>query len=95
MLIEDYLGSKKAFDLGAQKMIYSLHFPNRDPNNVWDKWVGWLQYTWYCQYRPLALKVLAVTFAVCSVIVVLCELCFYLQLSNNPLHSLFYGFADS
>ena len=74
-------------------MIYSLHFPDRDPDNALDSWIGWAQFTWYCKYRPLGLRISAVVCAVFSLIVVLCELAFYLQLQNNPLNTLFYEFS--
>ena len=64
-------------------MIYSLHFPERNLDYRIDRWIGWLQYTWYVQLRPIALKIASVLFALFSVIVLLCELTFYFDLTEN------------
>lgn len=47
MLIEDYINSGRRVSMGARKMIYSLHFPERNFDSSFDRLMGWLQFTWY------------------------------------------------
>ena len=47
MIIEDYINSGRRVSMGARKMIYSLHFPERNFDNCLDRFMGWLQFTWY------------------------------------------------
>jgi hypothetical protein len=93
MIIEDFINSKRAVELGAKKMIYSLHFAERNLDSRIDRWLGWMQYTWYVQTRPIALKIAAVLLALCSLIVILCELTFYFDLTENYLYNLFVRYS--
>jgi hypothetical protein len=42
MIIEDFINSGRAVELGAKKMIYSLHFPERNLHHRIDRWLGWM-----------------------------------------------------
>lgn len=85
MLIEDYVLSGEAVANGKPKMIYSIHFPERDMNNKWDKFVGWVQFTWYVQARPIGLKLVALVTALCALIVIISECTFYFAGQKNYL----------
>lgn len=77
MLVEDYMNSAKQVELGAKKMVYSPHFPARDMDNKLDQMLGWIQYTWYVQARPIALRTAAIATTLCTLIVIVAECTFY------------------
>jgi hypothetical protein len=74
-------------------MIYSAYFPDRNMSKKIDVWLGWIQYTWYIQLRPIVLKVLAIVFTVCALIVIFAELTFYFNPNQNYLADIFENYA--
>ena len=87
------MNSKLAVGLGAPKMIHSNLYPELNFDHRLDRWTGWIQFTWHVQVKSIALKILAIVFALCSLIVLLCELTFYFNFENNYLHDLFNMYA--
>lgn len=58
-----------------------------------DRWLGWVQYTWYVQARPVLMRVLAVVMSLCTLIVLFAEFQFYFNNKRDWLRKVFYEFA--
>lgn len=42
IILEDIINSGKAVELGANKMIHSFYFPERNFDNRLDRFMGWV-----------------------------------------------------